>query len=88
MPERLSAQQVQLTDLAGEKIRTILTHVPGNGASVRDGRHLQDLCGELLPGADHLRRILEEAQTTVNDASAAVPQRSGPASNTNWEKKR
>ena len=60
-------QQVKLTELAGEKIQTVLTNAPGNGApiggvegdggermvrgaSVRDGRHLQDLCGE-LPGS-------------------------------------
>ena len=65
--EKLSPQQVRLTELAGEKIQTILTHAPGNGApigglkvmaeermvrgaSVRDRRHLQDLCGE-LPGS-------------------------------------
>jgi len=29
---KLSPQQVKLTDLAGEKIQTILTRAPGNGA--------------------------------------------------------
>jgi phosphoglucomutase len=42
---------------------------------------------ESFRGADHLRRILEEAQTIVNNALAAVPQRSGLASNTNLEEK-
>ena len=32
---------------------------------------------ESFRGADHLRRILEEAQTIVSDALAAAPQRSG-----------
>jgi phosphoglucomutase len=38
---------------------------------------------ESFRGADHLRRILEEAQRIVNDALAAAAQRSGLASNTN-----
>jgi len=29
--------------------------------------------GESFRGADHLRRVLEEAQTMVNDALAATP---------------
>ena len=40
--KRLSPEQVRLTDLAGEKIQTVLTRAPGNGASYRrdksDGR--------------------------------------------------
>ena len=65
--EKLSPQQVQIKDLAGEKIqdhphqrarqRRPHRRVEGGGgermvrgASVRDGRHLQDLCGE-LPGS-------------------------------------
>jgi phosphoglucomutase len=85
--ERLSPEQVRFTDLAGEKIQTILTHAPGNGAaeggrgervvrgaSAGDGRHLQDFRGE-LPGADHRRHILEEAQAIVDDALAAPPKR-------------
>jgi phosphoglucomutase len=86
MLERLSAQQVRLTDLAGEKIRTILTHAPGNGASIGGLKVIaesgwfaarpsgtEDICkiyAESFRGADHLRRILEEAQTIVNDAIA------------------
>ena len=31
---KLSPQQVKLTELAGEKIQTILTHAPGNGAPI------------------------------------------------------
>ena len=47
------------------------------GASVRDREYLQDLCGESFRGADHLRRILEEAQSIVSDALAASPQPPG-----------
>src|SRR2546427_9256726 len=31
---KLSPQQVKLTELAGEKIQTVLTHAPGNGAPI------------------------------------------------------
>ena len=42
---------------------------------------------ESFRGADHLRRILEEAQTIVNDALAGPPQPSGLASKTDLEQK-
>jgi len=42
---------------------------------------------ESFRGADHLRRILEEVQSLVSDAVAAVPQRAGLASNTNVKEK-
>jgi len=103
MLERLSAQQVRLTDLAGEKIRTILTHAPGNGASIgglkviaasgwfaarpSGTEDIYKIYAESFRGADHLRLILEEAQTIVNDALAAAPQRSGLAGNTDLEGK-
>jgi phosphoglucomutase len=92
--ERLSPQQVRLTSLAGEKIQTILTRAPGNGASIgglkviaesgwfaarpSGTENIYKIYAESFRGADHLRRILEEAQTIVNDALAAAPQRSGP----------
>lgn len=31
---KLSPQQVKLSELAGEKIQTVLTHAPGNGAPI------------------------------------------------------
>jgi phosphoglucomutase len=89
---KLSPQQVTITNLAGEKIKTILTHAPGNGAPigglkviVKSGwfaarpsgtEDIYKIYAESFRGADHLRRILEEAQAIVNDALAA-PQRSG-----------
>jgi len=103
MLERLSAQQVRLTDLAGEKIRTILTHAPGNGASIaglkvtaKSGwfaarpsgtEDIYKIYAESFRGADHLRRILEEAQTIVNDALAASPQQPRIPSKTNIKEK-
>jgi phosphoglucomutase len=86
--ERLSPQQVRSTDLAGEKIRTILSHAPGNGAPIgglkvaaesgwfaarpSGTEDIYKIYAESFRGADHLRRILEEAQTIVNDALAAA----------------
>ena len=88
MLERLSPQQVRVTDLAGEKIQTILSHAPGNGAPIgglkviaKSGwfaarpsgtENIYKIYAESFRGQDHLRRIFDEAQTIVNDALAAV----------------
>ena len=87
--KKLSSGQVRLTDLAGEKIQTILTQAPGNGASIGGLKVIAEsgwfaarpsgtediykIYAESFLGADHLARILEEAQTIVNDALAATP---------------
>ena len=84
--EKLSASQVKETDLAGEKIKTILTHAPGNDAPIgglkvvaENGwfaarpsgtEEIYKIYAESFHGKDHLKRILEEAQTIVNDAIA------------------
>ena len=99
--ERLSAEQVHFGDLAGEKIQTILTHAPGNGAPIgglkviaENGwfaarpsgtENIYKIYAESFRGADHLKRILEEAQTIVSNALAAAPQGSGPAGDTTSE---
>jgi phosphoglucomutase len=99
--ERLSPQQVWLTDLAGEEIQTILTNAPGNGAPIsglkvitKSGwfaarpsgtENIYKIYAESFRGADHLRRILEEAQIIVNDAVAAAPQHPGISVKTNLE---
>jgi phosphoglucomutase len=101
--ERLSPEQVRFTDLAGEKIQTILSQAPGNGAPIGGLKVIAEsgwfaarpsgtediykIYAESFRGADHLCRILEEAQSLVSDAVAAAPQRSGLASNTNLEEK-
>ena len=85
--KRLSPEHLRLTDLAGEKIETVLTRAPGNGASIgglkvtaKSGwfaarpsgtEDIYKIYAESFLGADHLARILEEAQTIVNDALAA-----------------
>jgi phosphoglucomutase len=91
--EKLSPQQVQIKNLAGEKIQTILTRAPGNGAPIGGVKvvaesgwfaarpsgteNIYKIYAESLLGTDHLRRILEEAQTIVNDAltTAPIPER-------------
>ncbi|MGB9432922.1 MAG: phosphoglucomutase (alpha-D-glucose-1,6-bisphosphate-dependent) [Candidatus Acidiferrum sp.] len=86
---QLSPQQVKLTRLAGEKIQTVLTRASGNGAPIgglkviaesgwfaarpSGTENIYKIYAESFRGADHLRRILEEAQTIVSDALAAVP---------------
>jgi hypothetical protein len=75
--------------LAGEKIQSVLTQAPGNGApigglkvSAQSGwfaarpsgtEDIYKIYAESFQGADHLRRILEEAQTIVSDALAPSP---------------
>ena len=87
MLDRLSPQQVRSTDLAGEKIQAILTCAPGNGAPIGGLKVIAEsgwfaarpsgtediykIYAESFRGADHLRRILEEAQAMVSDALAA-----------------
>jgi phosphoglucomutase len=85
---RLSPQQVKLTELVGEKIKTVLTQAPGNGAPIgglkviaesgwfaarpSGTENIYKIYGESFRGQDHLRHILEEAQTIVNDALVAA----------------
>ena len=82
--EKLTAEQVKITDLAGEKIQAILTNAPGNGAPIGGLKVLAEsgwfaarpsgteniykIYAESFKGVDHLRRIQEEAQTIVNNA--------------------
>jgi phosphoglucomutase len=102
--ERLSPQQVQITDLAGEKIQTVLSHAPGNGAPIgglkvmagsgwfaarpSGTENIYKIYAESFRGADHLRRILEEAQVIVSDALAESPQKSRIPSAPKLEEKR
>jgi phosphoglucomutase len=85
--EKLSPQQVKIKDLAGEKIQAILTTAPGNGAPIgglkvvaesgwfaarpSGTEDIYKIYAESFRGADHLHRILEEAQTIVSDALKA-----------------
>jgi phosphoglucomutase len=82
--KNLSPQLVRITELAGEKIETILSHAPGNDAPIgglkvvaKNGwfaarpsgtENIYKIYAESFRGADHLHHILEEAQVIVNDA--------------------
>ncbi len=88
--ERLSPANIRAGDLAGEPIEAILTSAPGDGAPIggvkvvaRSGwfaarpsgtEDIYKIYAESFRGADHLRRILEEAQAIVSDAIAAAPE--------------
>jgi phosphoglucomutase len=87
---QLSPEQVTLKELAGEPIQTILTCAPGNGAPLGGLKVIAEsgwfaarpsgtediykIYAETFRGAEHLRRILEEAQAIVNGALAAGTQ--------------
>jgi phosphoglucomutase len=86
---KLSPSQVKLTELAGEKIQTILTVAPGNGAPIgglkvvaesgwfaarpSGTENIYKIYAESFRGEDHLRHILEEAQTIVSEALTVAP---------------
>ena len=80
--ENLSADQVKIKTLAGEKIDAVLTTAPGNGARIgglkvvaKSGwfaarpsgtESIYKIYAESFKGEDHLRRIQDEAQTIVS----------------------
>jgi len=86
---KLSPQQIHSAELAGEKIQGILTRAPGNDAPIGGLKVIAEsgwfaarpsgtediykIYAESFRGADHLRRILEEAQAIVSDAVGASP---------------
>jgi len=86
---KLSPQHVKFTQLSGEKVQTVSTCAPGNGAPIgglkvvaesgwfaarpSGTENIYKIYAESFRGAEHLHRILEEAQTLVSDALAAAP---------------
>ncbi|MDM0104940.1 phosphoglucomutase (alpha-D-glucose-1,6-bisphosphate-dependent) [Variovorax sp. J22R24] len=80
----LSPQQLGASELAGDKIESVLSHAPGNGAAIggikvisqggwfaarpSGTENIYKIYGESFRGADHLRRILDEAQKIVDAA--------------------
>jgi phosphoglucomutase len=87
--EKLSAQQVKIKNLAGERIKTTFTHAPGNGAAIGGLKVMAEsgwfaarpsgtediykIYAESFRGPDHLHLILEEAQAIVSDTLAVAP---------------
>ena len=85
----LSPQQIASTALAGEKIESILSQAPGNGAPIGGVKviaasgwfaarpsgteDIYKIYAESTRGAEHLQRILEEAQRIVDKAISPAP---------------
>jgi len=77
-------QVLGASELAGEKIENVLSHAPGNGAAIggikvisqggwfaarpSGTENIYKIYGESFRGAEHLQRILDEAQTIVDAA--------------------
>ena len=86
--EQLSPQRVKATELAGDKILTMLTTAPGDdqpigglkvvtehgwfAARPSGTEEIYKIYAESFRDADHLRRIQTEAQTIVGQAIAAA----------------
>ena len=84
---KLSPRQVKFTELAGEKIQTVLTRAPGNGAHIgglkviaesgwfaarpSGTENIYKIYAESFRDAAHLRQLQDEAQTLVADILAA-----------------
>jgi phosphoglucomutase len=82
----LSRQDVTVTELAGERIDSIINRAPGDGAAIggikvssasgwfaarpSGTEDIYKIYAESFRGADQLQRILEEAQATVDDVIA------------------
>jgi phosphoglucomutase len=95
---KLSPRQVGISELAGEKIQEVLTRAPGNDAPIgglkvvaKSGwfvarpsgtENIYKIYAESFEGTAHLRRILDEAQTIVNETLTSART---PAPTTNQE---
>jgi phosphoglucomutase len=82
--ERLSPDDIHITEVAGEKVQKILTNAPGDGNAIggikviaKNGwfaarpsgtEEIYKIYAESFIGQDHLRRLQEEAQTIVSEA--------------------
>ena len=87
--QKLSPQQITVTEIAGDKITSLLTNAPGNGAPfgglkvvLENGwfaarpsgtEEVYKLYAESFTGSDHLRRIQEEAQGIIRRALTPSP---------------
>jgi phosphoglucomutase len=85
---QLSSRRIKSTELAGEKITSVLDHAPGNNAEI-DGikvvaangwfaarpsgtEDIYKIYAESFLSQDHLRDILREAQAVVDAALASA----------------
>ena len=83
----LTSQQITATELAGERIESILSHAPGNGEAIggikvntangwfaarpSGTEDMYKIYGESFVGAEHVQRFLQEAQSIVDAAIEA-----------------
>jgi phosphoglucomutase len=93
---KLSPEQVRCADLAGDKVERVISRAPGNNAPIGGVKvstafgwfaarpsgteDIYKIYAESFRGADHLRRIVTEAQEIVNtalDSDVAQPQQGG-----------
>jgi phosphoglucomutase len=84
---KLSPQQLRINELGGEKISHVLANAPGNDAPIggikvmaasgwfaarpSGTEDIYKIYAESFRGQNHLRRIIDEAQSVVDDALAA-----------------
>ena len=85
----LTPQRISSTTLAGERIERILSHAPGNGEAIggikvntangwfaarpSGTENIYKIYAESFVGAEHLQRILQEAQAIVDAAISPAP---------------
>lgn len=86
--KNLTAENIHTSELAGEKIKSILTRAPGNHAAIggikvetangwfaarpSGTENIYKIYGESFLGKDHLNKIFYDAQIIVEDALGAV----------------
>jgi len=86
--QKLSPQDIDATELAGDPIQSMLTHAPGNGAAIgglkvvteqgwfaarpSGTEEVYKLYAESFRGSDHLRLIQDEAQAILTRAFTAA----------------
>ncbi len=92
---QLSPRQLQVTQLAGEKIERVFDRAPGNDASIggikvvaasgwfaarpSGTENIYKIYAESFRGADHLRQIVEQAQVIVDAALTEETQQASAA---------
>lgn len=85
---KLSPEQITSTELAGEKIEQVLVNAPGNNAAIgglkvvtknawfaarpSGTENIYKIYAESFLDANHLNRVIDEAQQVVNKALGAV----------------